>query len=302
MMRASANTSPFLGRTPDKIQRTLRPYRRKGPNRMLLTHIILLAGGILWMYPFLWTLSSSLKSTEGFFSEGLSIIPKEFEWSNYVGAWNEASFGQYFINTIVTTVATVAFTLLFTSMAGFVLARRQFPGKKLVIGIIGVSLFLPHGYTIVPVFDLIQRLGLLNTLWSIIVVQTGGGMVFSTFLFMGYFSTIDAALDDAARVDGATFIQLYWRVMLPLAGPMLATVALFSFISNWNSFLVPLVFTLGVPELRTLAVGMYAFIGQNSTNWTYLCAGSVITLAPIMLIFVLLQRYFINGIAGAIKS
>lgn len=281
------------------------PRRRKRPLGsfgMLLTHLILLGCGIIWMYPFLWTLGSSLKSDAGFFNEGLSVFPKEVQWSNYVNAWNEASFGQYFFNTIFTTVLTVLFVLLFTSMAGYVLARKKFPGKKLVLGFIALSLFLPHGYTIVPIFDLVQRLGLLDSLWAIILVQTGGGMVFSTFLFIGYFSTIDAALDDAARVDGASMFQTYWLVMLPLAKPMLATVALFTFIGTWNSFLVPLVFTLGAPELRTLAVGMFAFIGQNSTNWTYLCAGSVITLAPIILVFVFLQRYFINGIAGAIKS
>jgi raffinose/stachyose/melibiose transport system permease protein len=119
---------------------------------------------------------------------------------------------------------------------------------------------------------------------------------------MGYFSSIDHALEDAARVDGANFHQLFWQVMLPLAGPALATVALFTFIGAWNSFFIPLVFTLSRPDLQTLTVGMFAFIEQDSTQWTYLCAGSVITLAPIILLFVFLQRYFVNGIAGAIKS
>jgi ABC-type glycerol-3-phosphate transport system permease component len=266
--------------------------------------LLLLAGGILWMYPFLWTLGSSFKSINGFFSEGLSIFPKEFLWSNYVNAWNEASFGQYFFNTVFVTVATVILTTMFTSMAGYVLARHRFPGKKLVIGLVALTLFLPHGYTIIPVFDIIQRLDLLNTLWSIIIVQTAGGMVFSTFLFMGYFSSLNQELEDAARVDGASFHQVFWRVMFPLASPMLATVALFTFIGTWNSFFIPLVFTLGRPDLQTLAVGMYNFIGQgqNSTQWTYLCAGAIITLAPVMLVFIFLQRYFVNALAGAVKA
>ncbi|GCE50171.1 raffinose/stachyose/melibiose transport system permease protein [Thermosporothrix hazakensis] len=268
----------------------------------LLTHLVLFVGGILWMYPFLWTLGSSFKSVDGFFDEGLSIFPREFEWTNYVNAWNEASFSQYFFNTIFVTVFTVILTVIFTAMAGYVLARKEFPGKKLFLGLVALTMFLPHGYTIIPVFDIVQRLGLLDTLWSVILVQTAGGMVFNTFLFMGYFSSMQRELEDAARVDGASFHQLFWRVMLPLSGPMIATVALFTFIGTWNSFFVPLVFTLGVPELRTLAVGMFAFVGQNSTQWTYLCAGSVITLAPIIFIFVLLQSYFINGVAGAIKS
>ncbi len=281
-----------------------RSARNKMPHRRLialLIHIVLLVCGVLWMYPLLWTLGSSLKSVDGFFNEGLNVIPKEFVWSNYSNAWNEASFGQYFFNTVFVTVLTVIGTLVITAMAGYILARRSFPGKRIFIAMIALTLFLPHGYTIIPVFDIVQRLNLLNTLWSIILVQTAGVLVFSTFLFMGYFSSIDRELEDAARVDGANFHQLFWRVMLPLAGPMLATVALFTFINTWNSFLIPLVFTLGQPDLQTLAVGMFAFIGQNSTQWTYLCAGSVITLAPIILIFVFLQRYFVNSFANVVK-
>jgi raffinose/stachyose/melibiose transport system permease protein len=103
-------------------------------------------------------------------------------------------------------------------------------------------------------------------------------------------------------VDGANFHQTFWRIMLPLSGPMLATVGLFTAISAWNNFFIPLVFTLGRPELRTLAVGMYAFIGENSTDWTLLCAGTVITLAPIIALFLLLQKFFVNGLAGAVKQ
>ncbi|GCE16880.1 sugar ABC transporter permease [Dictyobacter kobayashii] len=279
-----------------------RPRRRRVGKSMWLTHLILLLGGLVWIYPFLWMLGSSLKTNQDFFDEGLNIFPKQIEWGNYPSAWNEASFGQYFINTLVVSSLTVVFVLLFTSMAGYAVARTNFPGKNLLFGLIGLTLFLPHGYTILPIFDLIQRLGLLNNLTSIILVQTAGGLIFSTFLFIGYFSSMDREIEDAARVDGAGFNQRFWQIMFPLAGPMLATVALFTFIGAWNSFFIPLVFTLGVPELRTLAVGMYAFIGQNSTNWTYLTAGAVITLAPIMIVFIFLQRYFINGVAGAIKS
>src|SRR5579859_461588 len=283
-------------------RRFVRRYAfRRGAGR-IITHLLLIGGGILWVYPFLWTLGSSLKSSSGFLDEGLNIFPKEWQWSNYVTAWNDASFGQYFLNTVITTVATVAFTLLFTSMAGFVLARTRFPGKKILLGLIAITFFLPSGYTIIPVFDLIQRLNLLNTLWAVILVQMAGNMVFGTFLFMGYFATMDRELEDAARVDGANFNQLFWQVMFPLAGPMLATVGLFTFIGAWNSFFIPLIFTLGVPELRTLAVGLYAFISQTSTDWTSLCAGSIIALAPIIVVFVFAQRYIINAVAGAVKA
>ena len=268
----------------------------------LLLHVILLVCGFFWVYPFLWALGSSLKSETGFFNEGLGILPKEFQLQNYVDAWVQATFGQYFFNTAFITVLTVVFTLTFTAMAGFVLARTRFPGKNLLIALIAVTLFLPHGYTIVPVFDLVQRLGLLDTLWSVIVVETAGNMVFSTFLFMGYFATIDRELEDAARVDGASFHQLFWQVMFPLARPMLATLGLFTFINSWNNFLIPLVFTLGNSDLRTLPVGLYAFIAQTSTNWVLLCAASMISLVPTILVFVFAQRHVISAFAGAVKG
>ena len=270
--------------------------------RRLATHAVLALVGLFWIYPFLWALGSSLKSQAGFIDEGLSIIPRELQWLNYADAWNGASFGTYFLNTVLITVFTVVLTLLFTSMAGHALARTSFPGKRLLLVVIIVTFFLPRGYTIVPVYDVIQHLGLLNTLWSVILVQVASGMVFNTFLFMGYFTTVAKEVEEAARVDGASFNQTYWYVMLPLARPMLATLGLFTFINSWNDFLTPLVFTLGQPDLRTLSVGLYAFISQTSTNWTALCAGSIITLAPIILVFVFAQRHIVDAIAGAVKG
>jgi raffinose/stachyose/melibiose transport system permease protein len=279
-----------------------RRYRNRRRAVSAMTHAALLLGGLAWLYPLFWALGSSLKSDDQFFSRGLNPFPSHFMWSNYLDAWREASFGRYFANTLLITVGTVAVTLVVTSMAGYVLARTSFPGKGLCLGLVSATLFLPHGYTVIPIFDLVQRLHLLNSLWSVIIVQASGGVVFGTFLFMGYFMAIDRELEDAAAVDGADFHQTFWRIMLPLSGPMLATVGLFTAITAWNSFFIPLVFTLGQPQLRTLAVGMYAFIGQNSTQWTLLCAGTIITLAPIILLFLLLQRFFVNGLAGAVKQ
>jgi ABC-type glycerol-3-phosphate transport system permease component len=270
--------------------------------RRLLLHLVLIACGLLWIYPFLWALGSSLKTQAGFIDEGLSIIPHELNWENYISAWNGANFGTYFLNTVIITVFTVGLTLLLTAMAGFALARTSFPGKRVLLGLIVVTFFLPRGYTIVPVYDLIQHLGLLNTLWSVILVQIASGMVFNTFLFMGYFATVAKEIEEAARVDGATFNQTFRYVMLPLARPMLATLGLFTFIYSWNDFFTPLVFTLGQPQLRTLAVGLYAFISQTSTDWTSLCAGSIISLGPIILVFVLAQRHIIDAVAGAVKG
>ncbi|GCE29680.1 sugar ABC transporter permease [Dictyobacter alpinus] len=275
--------------------------RKQGPTSQWFTHLWLLIIGILWVYPFLWVAGSAFKSNTGFFDEGLSFIPKEFHWENFVNAWNEASFGQYFFNTIVITVLTVVAVVGLASMAGYALARTAFPGKRLLLGLFAILYFIPGGYGVVPTFDLLQRLNLIDTIWAVVILQIAGGVPFNTILFMGYFLTMDHEVEEAARVDGAGFHQLFWNVMFPLARPIAATVALLTFMSSWNNFQTPLIFTLGDESQRTLAVGLYAFIGENSTQWTYLCAGSVITLAPIILIYILLQRYFVDAVSGAVK-
>lgn len=275
------------------------PSKRWG---QLVLHALLITLGFLYMYPFLWVLAGSFKTPGEFFSSGLSLIPKQLNWNNYVYAWNAGNFGTYFLNTLVVTVSVTLLVILFSSMAGYVLSKTQFPGKKAVLGGMLALMFLPAGYTIIPTFDLVQRLGLLNTLWSIILVQTAGGLIFNTLLFMGYFATIGKEIEEAALVDGANLPTTYWHVMLPLAKPMIATVGLFQFMINWNSFWIPLVFTVGNPSLRTLAVGLFSFVGENSTGWTYVSAGAVISIVPIMLVFFFLQRYFIEAVAGAIKG
>ena len=140
-----------------------------------------------------------------------------------------------------------------------------------------------------------------NTLWATILVETAGGVVINSFLFMGYFNTIHKEIEEAAIIDGAGTLRVYWSIMLPLSGPMAATVSLLTFMSSWNNFFYPLIFSLGNPDLRTLGVGMYAFVGQNSRDWTLVCAGAVISLLPIILVFLFLQRYFVEAISGAVK-
>jgi raffinose/stachyose/melibiose transport system permease protein len=278
----------------------LRRHRRARPR--VFTHAVLLVVGFFWVYPLLWAIAGSLKTDTGFIGSGLSLIPHGTHWHNYVHAWNGANFSDYFANSVIITSCTVFFTLLFSSMAGYALARTSFPGRKVLLGVILVTFFLPRGYTIVPVYDTINRLGLLNTVWSVVLVQVASGMVFNTFLFMGYFRTVAKEIEEAARVDGAGYHQTYLYVILPLARPMLATLGLFAFIQSWNDFMTPLVFTLGQPHLRTVSVGLYAFISQTSTDWTALAAASVISLAPIMIVFIVAQRHIVAAIAGAVKG
>jgi ABC-type glycerol-3-phosphate transport system permease component len=279
--------------------------RSSGKRRVFLRiafHIALAVSGFFYMYPFAWMLSGSLKSQPDLLGSGLNLWPQRLVWGNYVQAWQRARFGIYFRNTVFVTVMTTLIVVALTSLAGYALARSDFPGKKFAVGSILVTMFLPRGYTVVPIFELVKRLGLLNTLWAVVLVNAATAMVFNTFLFVGYFATLPRELEEAATIDGASFPRIYWRIALPLAKPMIGTVALFEFIDNWNSFFIPLVFTLGRPDLRTVVVGMYAFVGQHSTDWTLMYAAATMSLLPTMIVFFLLQRLFVEGVAGAIRG
>lgn len=275
--------------------------RRKLRVRDVVTTLILLPIGFGWIYPFLWMVSAGFKSNNEIFS-GLGLIPSDPQPGNFTRAWTEANIGTYFLNSVIVTLGAITISLISVSMIGYVLGRYGFPGKKVLIGILAVTVFLPEGYTIIPIFELVNRLGLANSLAGVTLAQAGGANVVLVLLFAGYFSRLPKELEESATVDGAGFFRVFWQIMLPLSKPIIATAIILQFMNSWNSFLMPLVLTLSRPDLRTLAVGIYAFQGQFFTDWSGMAAAATIALAPIILIFLFLQRYFVEGIAGAVKS
>ncbi|MGW6500562.1 carbohydrate ABC transporter permease [Nonomuraea angiospora] len=259
-------------------------------------------GCLIWIYPFLWMVSASFKTSAEVFTKGLDLLPDAPEWANYERAWVEAEFGKYLLNTVIITVCTVVVVVVRCAMTGYVLARHEFRGRKLIMGVLVATLFVPAGYTIIPLVDLSQKLGLLNSLTGIILAMSGAANVAAILLYFGYFRGIPKELTEAALIDGAGFATIFFRVMLPLAKPVTATVTVLTFLSTWNAFFLPLVFTFSRPDLRTVSVGMLAFIGENATDWSGMAAAATISLLPVVVLFVVLQRYFIEGIAGAVKS
>ncbi|MCP3739348.1 carbohydrate ABC transporter permease [Rossellomorea sp. BNER] len=268
----------------------------------LFLHIALLVAGVIWIYPFIWMISASLKKNFELINSGLSLIPKEAQWSNYLRAWEEANFSGYFFNTVIITVFTVLIVLIMCALTGYALARVQFPGRKLFVVLITATMFIPKGYTIIPIYMIIKNLGLLNTLGGVILAESSGAHVLFILLFMAYFSKLPKELEESAVMDGAGFLRTFWSIMLPLSKPIIATVAIMQFIWTWNSFFIPLVFTLNKPELRTLAVGMYSFVGEHSVDWVGMAAGATISLLPVIIIFIIFQRFFIEGVSGSVKG
>jgi raffinose/stachyose/melibiose transport system permease protein len=268
----------------------------------ILRYIALIVLCLIWIYPFLWLVSASLKTPIEIFAKGLNLIPDTPVWENYARAWVQAGFSTYMLNTVIVTIGTVAVVVFHTALSGYVLGRYDFVGRKLVIGILGATLIVPAGLTIIPIVDLTSALGLLNGHWGIILALAGSGQSAAILLYAGYFRGLPKELEEAATMDGAGFLQVFFNIMLPLAGPVTATVTVLTFLAAWNAFLIPLVFTFGTPGLRTLPVGMLAFVGTNETDWSGMAAAATISLLPVIVFFFFVQRYFVEGIAGAVKA
>ncbi len=257
---------------------------------------------ILWMFPFIWMISASLKDNMEVFAAGLRLIPERFAWENYSRAWEDARFGRYLINTVIVTLWTVFIVTVRCAACGYVLGRYRFPGSRVIMGILIATLFVPTGYTIIPIVQVSLQLGVINSLTGMILALSGAAHVSAILIYAGYFRQLPKELEEAAIVDGAGFLRIFFSIMLPLAMPVTATVALLTFLATWNSFFLPLVFSFSRPELRTLSVGMQAFVGENAVDWSGMAAAGVISIIPVVALFFFLQRFFVEGIAGAVKS
>lgn len=268
----------------------------------LVRYMALAAFCLAWIYPFLWLVSASLKTPMEIFSKGLNLLPDAPVWENYTRAWITAGFQGYMLNTLIVTIGTVALVIVHTALTGYVLGRYQFIGRGLVIAVLGATFVIPAGLTIIPIVDLASALGLMNGPWGIIFALAGSGQSAAILLYAGYFRGLPKELEEAAIMDGAGFLHIFFNIMLPLAGPVTATVGVLTFLAAWNAFLIPLVFTFSAPELRTLPVGMLAFVGTNETDWSGMAAAATISLVPVIAFFFVVQRYFVEGISGAVKA
>jgi alpha-1,4-digalacturonate transport system permease protein len=224
------------------------------------------------------------------------ITEIHFSWGNYTDLFDKFTFGTYLWNSVFITVVATALTLLFNSMAAFALSKYRFKGQKAVFLLIIATLMIPPTIILVPVFLVINQVGLLNSLWGVILpaVATPTGV----FLLRQYMLTIPDELLEAARMDHASEWRIYWRIVLPLSAPALAVLAIFSVMWRWNDFLLPLI-VLSQNEFFTLQLALNSFQGELNTQWHYLLAMTVITLLPVTLVFAFLQRYITTGIAGA---
>ena len=266
------------------------PTRLSLPARAAL-QVALLLGAVIMLSPFVVMLVVSLVPTQAFLARNFS--PANFSPANYIYTFEQVPFGRYYVNSIIVTVTVTILQITIASLAAFAFARLRFRGREPLFLLYLSTLMIPFPVTLIPNFLIIKSLGWYDTLIALIVPSLFS--VFSTFLLRQYYRGIPIDLDEAARMDGASSLRIWSQVIVPFSGPVLATLAIFVFQGTWNEFLWPLVVTTS-DNVRTIPVGLAAFVGQYSTAWGPLMAGSVIALLPVLIIYVLGQNWFVKGI------
>lgn len=249
------------------------------------------------LLPFVWVLFGSFKQQSEFMSDPGAWLPKAFDIHNYIVLFSDYGFSQYFANSIVVVLVAVVANVVFSSMAGYALAKLEFRGKSVVFSAVMVSMIVPYVTVFVPQFLIVVQLGLVDTLFGIALPILVTPL--SVFIMRQFAYGVPTALLEAARVDGAGEFKVYARIFLPLSGPAVTTVSILSFLAAWNSFLWPLIVAQS-QRTYTLPVGLAAASqASNTTNFGILLAGAVVVLLPVLILFLFLQRYFIQGVATA---
>ena len=251
------------------------------------------------LYPVYFAINNALKTDRGYILNRFNVVTDP-TIQNFVNAWNRSRLSEYFLNSVVTTAGAVALLLIVSSLAGFAFAMLRFPYRKLLFIVILASLMIPVQVVLVPFYRTIVTLGLVNTRIGLIISYTSFFLPFCVYLMTAFYSALPRELVEAARMDGAKLIQIWWHVMLPLGKPALITLGILNTLYCWNDVLISL---LVLQKERTLMVGIAALKGEYTTNVPLLMAGIVIAAAPIVLIYIIFQRRIVNGIAtGAVKG
>jgi len=257
----------------------------------------LMVGAVGMAAPFLWMLTTSLKEPGSLFSYDRpwwqDWIPTQFVWKNYVMAWKVVPFARFYLNSLFVSAAITAGQVVTSAMAAYAFARLNFPGRdKLFFGYLA-TMMVPGAVTMIPVFILLRMMGWIDTYKAVIL--PGMFTAYGTFLLRQFFLTLPKELEDAAKIDGCSYFGIFWRIILPLSKPALATLTTFTFMGSWLNFMWPLI-VLNTHDKFTLPVGLAYFQTLHTTDWTLLMAGSLMMILPILIVFIMNQRYFVEGI------
>lgn len=268
-------------------------------NRVTL-HAALAVGAIVTLFPLFWMLSASFMSNGEATTYPPHLIPHAATLDQYRQLFVRLNLGRAFLSSFIIAAIVTIGSALFSSMAGYAFAKLRFPGRQRMFGILLVALVIPPQVGMLPLFLFMKQLHLVNTYWGVIIPSLS--TVFGIFLIRQFMLTVPQELLEAARLDGASEFRIYWSIVLPLAKPILATLATFMFMSTWNDFMWPLIILSG-QEHHTLPVAIANLVGEHVQDVELMMASSVVTVLPVLLLFIVLQRYYIAGImAGSVKG
>lgn len=276
-------------------------HNNKSLSKIIFIYCLLTIIAILMLFPLLWLISTSFKSAgEDIFTFPPQFIPEQFTFENFTLVWENYPFGRYLINSSITAILTVILNLLFCSLAAYPLARLNFKGKDLIFALVIATIMIPFQIVMIPLYIFAVQFGLRNNYLGIILPNLASA--FGIFLLRQAFQGVPKELEEASRIDGCSEIGIWWHIMLPAVRPATITLAIFVFIGAWSDFLWPLII-LDRPEYYTLPLGVAGLASSLDLNWRFIAAGSVISIAPVLLLFLLLQRYIIpsdtsSGVKG----
>jgi raffinose/stachyose/melibiose transport system permease protein len=266
-----------------------------------LTYLVLTLCAVVVGYPVVAMVLNSFKGTYEIYSNPWGW-PAHLMWSNYQYAWSEAQIPSFMVNSLIVSVASVALTVILASFAAYSFAAFQFRGSRSLFLLFALLLIVPVPVGIIPLYIIESRLHLMDSYWALILPYTAGGLPLSIFILRAYFQSIPQELSDAARIDGCSQLQAFLRVIIPVSTPALATVSIFQFINAWNEFFLALIF-IHKQSMMTLPLGLQSFFYEYSVQWGYLFAALSMALVPVIVVYLLMQRQFINGLtAGALKG
>ncbi|MFJ5759844.1 carbohydrate ABC transporter permease [Neobacillus sp. NPDC093182] len=266
-------------------------FKKKTGQTIVL--IILILGSLLILSPIWWMIATSLKDMKEIMTYPPTFLPKEWHWENYLITLQKGPFLQYTLNTLFITFFVVIGNVVANSFIAYGFAKIHFKGRNVLFACVLATMMIPGFVTLVPQYVIYAKLGWLNT-YLPLILPAFFGSAFNIFLLRQFFLTIPNELIEAAKIDGANHLYIWWKIFIPLAKPAIATVAIFSFNGAWNDFLGPLLY-INDESLYTLQLGLQIFKGQNDTQWNFLMAGSLMVLLPVITIFFFFQRYFIEG-------
>ena len=249
----------------------------------------------LMLLPLAWMLVTSLQTLDQTRHFPPTLIPSALDWHNYPDAWNAAPFGRFFVNSLIVTGSAVAGNLLFCSLAGYAFARLRFFGRELLFIALLATLMVPFQVIMIPTFLIVQKLGLVDSLGALIAPNLV--TPFGIFLLRQFFRTLPIELEEAARIDGCSRLGVLFRIVIPLSLPALATLGIVTFLWTWNDFLWPLIVITSTDQ-STVQLGLASFQGAHITKWNLLMAGNVMALAPMLIVFIVAQRWFVQSLAA----